>query len=339
MNRAKVIVVSILCVLGLALFLVVYNLFSGGKAKGEMTVSNTPTAKVQDKFTYQEMMKFREENPNDLRTGRTKIQVDEQSTIDTLTFRIAGLDEDGDKPDSNENEESRLTSWQTFEPAQSESTTKAIQPSEPRPTSSGGGAVYETSHIVEAQKEILGLQEENQGNALPVQAQQRRRRDGFIDGSGGGRQAATLTGIAVVTMGDQFVEPGGVIKLRLTKAATISGESIPRNTIIYGSVSQGQNRLNVNVNAIQVGNSTTPVELSAYDASDGMAGLKFTQQEVNHQQKSIANNAGDEILRSTGVYGIPVIGSIGRSAKDLLTRNSGNRNGILVTDNYTLLLK
>ncbi|WP_262249727.1 conjugative transposon protein TraM [Parapedobacter soli] len=339
MNRAKVIVVSILCVLGLALFLVVYNLFAGSKEKDSIEVTNAPTARVQDKFTYQEMMKYREDNPNDFRTGRTKIQVDEQNSIDTLMFRIAGLDED-DTTETKEVTEASVTDWEPYEPKAEENTVAASRPSETRRSASSGGgkAVYETSHIIEAQKEILGSAEEPQDNALPIQAQQRRRRDGFIDGSVG-KGAGALAGISVVTMGDQFVEPGGVIKLRLTKAANVGGQNIPRNTIVYGSVSQGQNRLNVTVNSVQVGNTAVPANLSAYDAGDGMAGLKITQQEVNHQQESIANNAGDEILRSTGLYSLPVIGSISRGAKELLTRNRGNQNGILVTDNYNLVLK
>src|SRR5690606_34495438 len=101
------------------------------------------------------------------------------------------------------------------------------------------------------------------------------------------------------------------VKLRVTKETKLNGSTIPKNSIAYGVVSRGQNRLNITVSSIQSGGRNIPVNLNAYDATDGMAGLKVSQQAFDNTTDNIKSQAGEEVLSATGISSLPVIGMLG----------------------------
>lgn len=334
MNKPKVIIYSVIGFLVLGIFLIIYSKVKGSGDDSDMQI-NVPVAETNNSFTYQEMMKYREDNDlSDQR--RTKINIDEQANGDTLTFKIAGID----SLEALENQEEEMVPI-AAEPVQQEVVRQRPKPVKQEAHRNAGASVYSADNIKQAYAEIKNQHESTTGNSnnvMPAQQQQRRRRQGFVDGSGANTNNE-ISSLNVVTFGDQLIQPGSTIKLRLSQAGHIGTEDLPANTVVYGMVSQGSDRLNVEVSMISVNGNTIPVDFKAYDIADGMPGLKLTQQINDPQKQGMASSAGDEVLASTGIYGLPVIGTLTRGAKELLTRNRGNANGVLVTDNYRLLLR
>lgn len=350
MNKPKIIVISVISILVLAFFLVIYKAFIADDSdESQISQSTVPKLKPKEKFTYEDMMRYRE--ANDKKLGRAKINIQGDTLIDTLNFKISEegsglfadsndideeaftfLEEDGPRYNSASNNDEGY-SQNSYTPSRSST-----------PTRSTNQDLYNTQAYADAYDEIKSqndpeLQQETYSSdpiTEPKEEPKRRRREGFIGGSVNNK--ATGNGVNVIVFGDQLIDQGESLKLRVTNDAKINGVSISRNSIAYGVVSKAQNRLNITVTSIQSGGRNIPVSLTAYDATDGMAGLKVTQQEVNYSTENMKSQAGEEILSATGVTSLPIIGSLGRGAKDLLTRRK-TTTSIVVGGNYKLILK
>lgn len=341
MNKNKMLIISIMGVFALVIFIAIYSMVGSGddKSTPDTQISSVPVVKAQDKFTYQDMMKYRENNEDNLSKGTINVQAD--TTADTLNFKIAGMS-DGLFSEDQENDESiEIADSPQPEPnyAIEEKPKRNYTSNNSKPTRPKTNDLYNVDEYKSAYEEIKG----NKSNDLPIiptepepVQEKRRRREGFVGSKA--NMGESNASISVISFGDQLIESGGMLKMRVTKEATIKGVQVPRNAIVYGVVSQGQNRLNINVSAIQIGGRNLPVQLLAYDASDGMAGLKVTQQQYSNEQESLKNQTGDDIMNATGLSSLPIIGTMSRGAKDLLTRRKSN-NTIVVTNNYHLILR
>lgn len=338
MNKPKIIVISIISILVLGLFIVIYKTFIvDDKTDQKISQSTVPKLKAKEKFTYEDMMKYREANGKT--NSRAKINIEGDTIVtDTLNFKIAGEGQGlfGDSEDFDDN---------AFIPVEEEIVPRSYSSS----SNSGGGGrststrrvsnndLYNTQDYADAYEEIRNQNDPvtQQLDIQPEEEPRRRRREGFI---GSSTSKSALGGVNVIVFGDQVIEAGESLKLRVTNDSKINGVTIPRNSIAYGVVSRGQNRLNIVVSSIQAGGKSIPVNLTAYDATDGMAGLKVTQQEVDYTTDNMKSQAGDEVLNATGVTSLPVIGMLGRGAKELLTRRK-TTNSVIVGNNYQLILK
>ena len=63
----------------------------------------------------------------------------------------------------------------------------------------------------------------------------------------------------------QTVVSGSTLKLALSSDVTINDMNLPSGTLIYGTASISNERLEIDINSIRYQNSILPVSLSVYD--------------------------------------------------------------------------
>lgn len=79
--------------------------------------------------------------------------------------------------------------------------------------------------------------------------------------------------IEAVIHGDQTVQAGSTVKLRLIQPIYVGGVQIPANSFIYGTAGISGERVTIELtNAIYNG-KVYPIAMKVYDGSDGLAGL------------------------------------------------------------------
>lgn len=114
--------------------------------------------------------------------------------------------------------------------------------------------------------------------------------------------------IPAVIEGDQKAVQGSVVKLRLLDSIVIGGQVIPKGHLVFGLAAFSNQRLNLEIKNIRLGNSIVPVNLTVFDMRDAMIGI----------------NAPDAVL-SDAVNGglVDAAGSIGITGFDLTTQLAG----------------
>lgn len=102
--------------------------------------------------------------------------------------------------------------------------------------------------------------------------------------------------------GDQTVVTGSTVRMRMLEDAVVCGMKIPANTLFYGVVTLGANRLEVVVNNLKVGNTISPVSFVIFD-NDAMEGLNLPNnmkaQAAKRMQQGLVQNI-DMPLASIG---------------------------------------
>lgn len=71
---------------------------------------------------------------------------------------------------------------------------------------------------------------------------------------------------------DQKLYSGSILKIRLLQDMYVGDEKVRKGSFIYGEVSIGDNRVNIDVSSIRFGQSILPVHLMVYDI-DGLPGI------------------------------------------------------------------
>ncbi len=132
--------------------------------------------------------------------------------------------------------------------------------------------------------------------------------------------------IMVEVHGEQTVKTDSRLELRLAVDALINGDSISRNSLVYGFVSFKANRVFINITNI----NNKPVDLKAFDLLDGNEGI--------YVQNSFTAEAGreviDDIVQDINIAGVPQVGGI----KQVFRRNNRNVK-VTVYNQYQLILK
>ena len=130
----------------------------------------------------------------------------------------------------------------------------------------------------------------------------------------------------------QTVTSGRMAMFRTREEIDAGTIIIPANTILYGTVSIAQNRLNVNIASVTVNRNVYPVKFSLY-GTDGGLGIPV---KIDKVQKAGEDRINDEIVNTvrgaTGVIG-NVIGSIANAVK------SEKDMSCTLIDNQTVYLK
>lgn len=108
--------------------------------------------------------------------------------------------------------------------------------------------------------------------------------------------------------GNQKAVQGSVVKLKLLDTVMIGGYLIPKGYNVYGLGSFSNQRLNLEIRNIRVGNSIIPVRLTVFDRKDAMVGIN-----------------APEALLSDAVRGggVDAMGSFGMMGMDLTTQLAG----------------
>ncbi|MCR9066628.1 MAG: conjugative transposon protein TraM [Cytophagales bacterium] len=126
--------------------------------------------------------------------------------------------------------------------------------------------------------------------------------------------------------GRQTVRNNYRLQMRLTKDALINGNTLPRNTPIYGFVSFKPNRTIIEIENI----NHKSVKLNAFDLQDGSEGIYIENSFRAEARQEVVGDIVDDI----NIVGVPQVSGI----KRIFQRNNRTVK-ITVTDNYQLILK
>lgn len=135
----------------------------------------------------------------------------------------------------------------------------------------------------------------------------------------------TDTFLYVRVDGTQTVRNNYRLQMRLTKDALIKGNTILRNTPIYGFVSFRPNRAIIAINNI----NHKPVKLMAFDLQDGSEGIYIENSFRAEARQEVVGDIVDDI----NIAGVPQVSGI----KRIFQRNNRNVK-VTVTNNYQLIL-
>nr|WP_292968761.1 conjugative transposon protein TraM [Allomuricauda sp.] len=134
--------------------------------------------------------------------------------------------------------------------------------------------------------------------------------------------------VAILAMvnGEQRVRAGDRLELRLGEDVELGGRVFPRNTLLYGLVSLGPNRVYVSID--QIGRH--PVGWKAHDLLDGREGIY-----VEHgYREEAAREVLDDAVRDINLPGMPQLGGIKR-----VFQRSNRMVRATIHDGYRLILK
>ncbi|MDC6367345.1 MULTISPECIES: conjugative transposon protein TraM [Flavobacteriaceae] len=126
--------------------------------------------------------------------------------------------------------------------------------------------------------------------------------------------------------GTQTVRNNYRLQMRLTKDALINGNTVRRNTPIYGFVSFKPNRTIIEIENI----NHKPVKLNAFDLQDGSEGIYIENSFRAEARQEVVGDIVDDI----NIVGVPQVSGI----KRIFQRNNRTVK-VTVTDNYQLILK
>lgn len=132
--------------------------------------------------------------------------------------------------------------------------------------------------------------------------------------------------IIVEVDGNQVVQAGYRLRMRLIEDAVINGKAIPKNTPVFGFISFQVNRAMIEIKNIE----HHPVKLKAFDLQDGSEGIYVE----NSIRSDATREVIDNIIQDINVAGMPQVGGI----KKVFQRNNRNVK-VTVTNNYKLILK
>ena len=132
--------------------------------------------------------------------------------------------------------------------------------------------------------------------------------------------------IYAVVDGDQVVMANSRLRMRLTKAATINGKQIPKNTFIFGFISFQPNRALIEISTIK----HRPTKLKAFDLQDGSEGIYIE----NNFRAEATREVMDDVIGEINIPSIPQVGGLTQ-----VFRRTNRKIKVTVLNNYKLILK
>ena len=132
--------------------------------------------------------------------------------------------------------------------------------------------------------------------------------------------------IYAVVDGDQVVMANSRLRMRLTKAATINGKQIPKNTFIFGFISFQPNRALIEISTIK----HRPTKLKAFDLQDGSEGIYVE----NNFRAEATREVMDDIIGDINIPSVPQLGGLTQ-----VFRRTNRKIKVTVLNNYKLILK
>jgi hypothetical protein len=138
--------------------------------------------------------------------------------------------------------------------------------------------------------------------------------------------SSTDATIYVVVDGDQIVKVNTRLRMRITKAATINGKMMPKNTPVFGFISFQPNRALIEIENIK----HHPTKLKAFDLQDGSEGI-YVQ---NNFRAEATNEVLDDVIGDINIPTVPQVGGITK-----VLRRTNRNVKVTVLNNYKLILK
>lgn len=127
--------------------------------------------------------------------------------------------------------------------------------------------------------------------------------------------------------GSQKIRNGQRITLMLSKASKVNGITYPRNTLIYGITQFTDTRVKVSIKKI----NHNPVDLTVFDAQDGLEGIYIEGQNLLGETVQEASEDG---INDIDVGGVPV----GDAVKSVFRKKQREIKVQLLND-YKLIIK
>ena len=132
--------------------------------------------------------------------------------------------------------------------------------------------------------------------------------------------------IMVEVNGEQTVKTDERLELRLAVDAIVNGDSIPRNSLVYGFVRFKANRVFITITNI----NNKPVDLKAFDLLDGNEGIYVRNSFTGEATTEVIGDVVEDI----NIPGVPQVGGI----KQVFRRNNRNVK-VTIYSQYQLILK
>lgn len=132
--------------------------------------------------------------------------------------------------------------------------------------------------------------------------------------------------IYVVVDGEQIVMANTRLRMRLTKAATINGKQMSKNTPLFGFISFQPNRALIEIENI----NHHPTKLKAFDLEDGSEGIYVE----NNFRTEVTREVLDDVIGDINIPSLPQVGGLTQ-----VFRRNNRRVKVTVLNNYRLILK
>lgn len=146
--------------------------------------------------------------------------------------------------------------------------------------------------------------------------------------------------IEAIVSGDQKITNGSVIKLVTLQEMELSGGLVlNKGTAVFGVVKLSQDRINITIESVRIGNSIYDMQKTVYDR-DGLPGIYVP---LNIKAEA-TKEAADEVVSDMNVtsYGTDVlstgVNAVSNAAKSVF-RKKNNQIIVTVKSNYKLYLK
>lgn len=163
----------------------------------------------------------------------------------------------------------------------------------------------------------------------------KNRYGGEAASSPDGKLAKTEKTYSASVFGEQKLINGSLLKIRLLSAATLeSGIVIPRNTFVSGLVSFASERVIIKITSIPFQNVLHTVNLTVYDANDGIEGIYIKGGALNDMNEQASSDVADEALSLPGINKVAIIRGVGQQVKKWTQKKT-----VTVLDGHKLYLK
>lgn len=206
--------------------------------------------------------------------------------------------------------------------------------------------------VARLEKMMKSMQQSGDGND-PEMAQLNSLMDKILDAQNPGRardRIAKVTArvpdslfkaIPAIIDGRQKIVEGASVKMRLMDTMTVNTQIIPKGTVIYGLATISNQRLNLEIKNIGLGNAIIPVNITVFDKKDAMIGLYAPEAVVTDAISGGTDNALQSMQFIGGMdqsLGIQAAGAGITAAKGLFSKKV-KRIKIKLEDNRAVLLR
>ena len=172
----------------------------------------------------------------------------------------------------------------------------------------------------------------NDKEVIPIESVETETLASDNQGQNNSKQSQAAVLIAAI-YGDQVVKQGSPVRFRLMREVVYKGIKYPKNTILTGKSSFGQDRLFVVLNALpnETGTQAVSVNFALHDTdlNEGInANLDLTKQAVNQE----STNMGLDMLASTMGSTGGATGLIASGASQIARRSATNTTKVFIHD-------
>lgn len=318
-TKTKIILFSVLGILGLGFVLVLLNSgSSGAEQKEDVALRAIDTAEV----SVQDIMAQRGDNHN--------YQTDASAFIDSEPYPQgygANLEstEDQEKEIALIQEQLRQNIANQVVTPSPRQTTEHIRLEEPQPT-----PISSASPSVSAERTNPQPTTTQKALEEPDPAQEPKKQNRFYSGK---RSASSVVNVAV--LGDQEIQQGSSLKMALQQPLRLENITVPKGTAIYGVVRTTPNRLYVTIQSVRYGDRIMPYTAQVYDR-DGLEGINIIEAPSENLAQDVGESVAQDVAASAGILS----GTIGRAVSTVSNIFRRRSNGaIMIKSNYQLSIK